>query len=86
MERSESEGIQSAAMATFSYSITDLSQYESDLIELPWESEHQAVSFGSEIAREMLERMPELAVRGWSVSVYDSRRKLVSVVPIAAVC
>jgi hypothetical protein len=73
-------------MATFSYTISDLARYESDLVEVPWESEDQAVSFGSDIAREMLERMPQLASRGWSISVYDSRRKLVSVVPIAAVC
>jgi hypothetical protein len=72
-------------MTTFSYSITDLSHYESDLIEVTWESDDEAVSFGGEIAREMLERMPELARRGWSVSVYDSRRRLVSVVPIGAV-
>jgi hypothetical protein len=72
-------------MTTFSYSITDLSHYESDLIEVTWESEDEAVDFGSTIAREMLERMPELARRGWSVSVYDSQRRLVSIVPIAAV-
>ena len=72
-------------MTTFSYSITDLSHYESDLIEVTWESEDEAVDFGGAIAREMLERMPELARRGWSVSVYDGQRRLVSIVPIAAV-
>jgi hypothetical protein len=69
----------------FSY-ITDFALYESDLVAVTWESEDEAVSFGGVIACEMLEQMPELACKGWSVSVYDSRRKLVSIVPIAAVC
>lgn len=72
-------------MTTFSYSITDLSHYESDLIEVTWESEDEAVDFGSAIAGEMLERMPELARKGWSVTVYDSQRRLLSIVPIGAV-
>jgi hypothetical protein len=72
-------------MTTFRYSITDLSHYESDLIEVAWGSQDEAVGFGNDIAREMLGRMPELARRGWSVTVYDSEKKLVAVVPIAAV-
>jgi hypothetical protein len=39
-------------MTTFSYSITDLSHYESDLIEVTWESEDEAVDFGGTIARD----------------------------------
>jgi hypothetical protein len=70
----------------FSYSITDFALYESDLVAVTWESEDEAVSFGNDIAREMLEQMPDLARKGWSVSVYDSSRKLLSIVPIAAVC
>jgi hypothetical protein len=72
-------------MTTFSYSITDLSHYESDLIEVAWESDDEAVGFGGEIAREMLERMPELARRGWCITIRDSERGHVSIVPIAAV-
>jgi hypothetical protein len=84
--RSEASAFPAATtMTTFRYSITDLSLYESDLIEVAWDSRDEAVDFGNDIAREMLERMPELARRGWSVSVYDSEKKLVSIVPIAAV-
>ena len=69
-------------MTTFSYSITDLSHYESDLIEVTWESEDEAVDFGGTIAREMLEQMPELGRRGWCITIRDSERGRVSIVPI----
>ena len=71
-------------MQIFSYIITDLAHYESDLIELTLESENDAVHFGGVIAREMLERMPELARRGWCITIKDSERGRIAIVPIDA--
>lgn len=69
-------------VTTFRYGITDLAYYASDLIEVTLESDEEAVTVGKSIAGEMLEKRPDLARKGWTVTIYDSQRRLVSIVPI----
>jgi hypothetical protein len=56
----------------------------SDPIAVALESNDEALAFGSRIAREMLERMPDLTRKGWCIFVYDSQGGCISVMPIGA--
>lgn len=69
-------------MKIFSYIVTDLTEFESEPIEVELASDAEAVSYGTRMAREMLAQMPDLSDRGMCVTVYDGQGEQISIVPI----
>ncbi|MEH6951162.1 hypothetical protein V4R08_07395 [Nitrobacter sp. NHB1] len=68
-------------MQIFSYIITDLTDHKSKPIEAALESLEDALSYGSLLARNMLEAMPDLTGKGVCVTVLNSLGETVSVLP-----
>ena len=69
-------------MQTFTFIVTDLTEFESEPIKAELESDEEAVMYGSRLAREMLEQMPDMAGRGMCVTVYDGEGEPMSIVPL----
>jgi len=73
------------AMQIFTYSVTDLTEYESEPIEVRFESDDEAVEYGTDLARQMLDRLPDLTYKGMCVTVLDELGETISIVPLDAV-
>jgi hypothetical protein len=69
-------------MQIFIYSITDLSECESEPIEVAFETDDEAVTYGTVVAHEMLARMPDLSSKGMCITVLDEQGKTISIVPL----
>jgi hypothetical protein len=69
-------------MQTFTYSITDLTSYKSETLEVALERKEQALAFLAHLARELPNRMPDLNRRGLCVAVYDGEGDPISIVPL----
>jgi hypothetical protein len=69
-------------MQTFTYSVTDLVNYRSQNLEVSLERKEEALEFLAHLARELLDRMPDLDGKGMCVAVSDSRGHLISIVPL----
>jgi hypothetical protein len=69
-------------MQTFTYVLTDLTEFRSDPITLDVETDEEAVSCGARIAREMLAQMPHILSLGLCVAVFDADGEQISVVPV----
>ncbi len=63
------------------YSITDLTDFESDAVTVDLEKE-QALGFALRVARAMLRELPQLRSRGMCVAVYDIEGVPISIVPL----
>jgi uncharacterized protein YccT (UPF0319 family) len=70
------------AMQIFTYSITDLTEYESEPIEVTFETDDEAVTYGAVVAHEMLARMPDLTYKGMCITVLDEQGETISIVPL----
>jgi hypothetical protein len=68
-------------MDLYSYSVTDLADYESPAVDIVLEQD-EAAAFGAAIAREMLESIPDLTCRGMCIALYDSKGVPVSLFPL----
>jgi hypothetical protein len=68
-------------MPAYSYSLTDLDQYETEAIEIALPSE-EIFDFGATLAREVATSMPDLKYKGMCVVLYDHRGSALSIVPI----
>jgi len=68
-------------MLPFTYSVTDLTDYESAAFEIFLDRE-DAIAFGARMARELLEAVPDLSRKGMCIAVYDPQDRAVSVVPL----
>ena len=71
----------SSVMQLFRYSITDLTTYASEPMEIALERE-EALEFGLRMAREVLIAMPNLGQKGMCVAVYDKQGESFSIVPL----
>jgi hypothetical protein len=77
-----SSALRSMAMQIFTYSITDLTEYESEPIEVTFETDDEAVTYGAVVAHEMLARMPDLTYKGMCITVLDEQGETISIVPL----
>jgi hypothetical protein len=68
-------------MARCTYSVTDLTSYESPPFEVALETD-EAARFASSMARELLAAMPHLSLQGMCVAAYDSNGDPVSIIPL----
>ena len=68
-------------MQMCTYSVTDLTDYESATFEiaLDWQD---APAFGARIARELLSALPHLSRKGMCIAVYDSEGDPITIVPL----
>lgn len=71
----------SAPMQIFSYSVTDLTDYESPSDEILLD-EQEVPSFAARVAREMLTAMPELKLKGMCLAVYNREGTPVVIAPL----
>lgn len=65
----------------YNFSVTDLVSYESDAVAVEL-NEHEARSFGVNMAHELLGALPDLARKGLCIVVYDLDDRPVSIVPL----
>lgn len=65
----------------FTYSITDLTTYESDALAIELD-EREARLFGVRMAQALLTAMPDLTSRGICKAVYDDEGQPISIVPL----
>lgn len=68
-------------MERFTYSVTDLVDYESEPVAIELERE-EAIAFAVQMAHEVLKFEPRLELKGMCVAVFDSRGKPLSIVPL----
>jgi hypothetical protein len=68
-------------MDLYSYSVTDLADYESPAVDIVLEHD-EAAAFGLVIAKEMLESVPGLSCRGMCIALYDSKGVPISLFPL----
>ena len=68
-------------MQSYSYSVTDLDEYESEAIEVELESE-EVVEYGASVARGMLSTRPDLKHKGMCIVMYDTAGIAISIVPV----
>jgi hypothetical protein len=68
-------------MERFTYSITDLDDYESEPVTLELEKE-EAIAFAAEMACEVLKSEPRLKLKGMCVALFDDRGDPISIVPL----
>lgn len=66
----------------FTFILTDLTDFEAEPIKIELESSEEAGTYGVNVAREMLEQMPELGSRGMCILIRDESGKTVSIVPL----
>ena len=71
-------------MQTFTYHITNLADYRSEAIEVFLEK-HEALEFGTCMARELIASMPELKRKGMCITVSDNEGDAISIVPLDTV-
>jgi hypothetical protein len=69
------------AMQLFSYNFTDLTSFESPPKEI-WLDEIDLADFGQRTARQMLEAVPDLHLKGLCVGIYDEAGQPISYVPL----
>jgi hypothetical protein len=67
-------------MQLFSYNFTDLVSFESPPQEI-WLEQVDLWDFGKRAAREMLEAVPDLYLKGLCVGIYDQEGDPISYVP-----
>jgi hypothetical protein len=67
--------------ARCTYSVTDLTSYESPPFEVALETD-EAARFASSMARELLAAMPHLSLQGMCVAVYDSNGVIIPLDPV----
>ena len=67
---------------TFTYIITDLTEFESEPLDMELETDEEAVMYGAHMARELFRQMPDFMSRGMRVTVYDDEGDPISIVPI----
>jgi hypothetical protein len=68
-------------MDLYSYSVTDLAEYESPAVDIVLEQD-EATAFGLVIAKEMLKSTPGLTCRGMCIVLYDSKGVPISLFPL----
>jgi hypothetical protein len=68
-------------MQSYSYSVTDLDAFESEMVEVDLDSD-SVLDFGSRVVQEMLSTMPDLMHKGMCVVMYDARGNTVSIFPL----
>jgi hypothetical protein len=68
-------------MRTVSVNVTDLSSYDSPSIAIRLD-EAKFASFVAATARDLIEAMPELALQGMCVALYDENGTPISIVPL----
>lgn len=68
-------------MQSYSYSVTDLDEFESETVEVDLDSD-SILDFGTRVVQEMLITMPDLMHKGMCVVMYDTHGKAVSIFPI----
>lgn len=69
-------------MQTFTFILTDLTEFESEPIKMELETDEEAVIYGTRVAREMVEQRSDLISKGMCVTVYDGEGEPISIVPI----
>jgi hypothetical protein len=62
---------------TFTYIVTDLTEFESEPVDMEMETDEEAVMYGAHMAQ-----MPDFMSRGMCVTVYDDEGDPISIVPI----
>lgn len=72
----------SVVVQIFTFILTDLTDFEAEPIKIELESSEEAGTYGVNVAREMLEQMPELGSRGMCILIRDESGKTVSIVPL----
>jgi hypothetical protein len=68
-------------MQVFSYIVTDLADHKSKPIQAALENLEDALRYGSLLARQMLEAMPDLNGKGICVTILNSLGETVSILP-----
>ena len=71
-------------MERFTYSVTDLADYESEPVTIEMEAE-EAIAFAVQMAREVRQSEPLLELKGMCVALFDSKGKPLSIVPLDTV-
>jgi len=71
-------------MERFSYSVSDLADYESEPVTIEMEAE-EAIAFAVQMAREVRQSEPLLELKGMCVALFDSKGKPLSIVPLDTV-
>ena len=69
-------------MQTFTYIVTDLTEFESEPVDMEMETDEEAVMYAGHMARELFRQMPDFMSRGMCVTVYDDEGDPISIVPI----
>jgi hypothetical protein len=69
------------AMKCFTYNFTDLTTFETPCTEV-WIDCADLAAFGSRVAREMLDAVPDLTNKGMCVGIYDEQDYAISYVPL----
>jgi hypothetical protein len=73
------------AMQTYSYSVTDLDKYESEMIEVEASLvEADLSTFGRSLAREIVVATPDLKNKGLCLVLYDGEGEVISIAPIGS--
>lgn len=66
---------------TYSYSFTDLDQFETEAIEVDL-ANNEVPDFGARVAEAVAEQLPDLRFLGMCVVLYDPKGKAISIAPI----
>jgi hypothetical protein len=69
-------------MRPYSFSVTDLDDFESNAIEINLDSEDAVLDMGMLIAREMADKVPDLKYKGMCVVLYDRQGEPLSIFPL----
>jgi|tagenome__1003787_1003787.scaffolds.fasta_scaffold20812436_2 hypothetical protein len=71
-------------MLLCTYSLSNLTEFESDCGEIILDREGAAHEFASFLAREILAEMPELSCKGMCIIVYDENGDAIAHAPLDA--